>query len=366
MNSIKGHPHVWGGLFLALAWAFPLLAQEEHFSREEVAHGFGTDPSFTHLPSTAIDTDDVPNMVIPADVPADEPLPTYKLAENTWFFYGNIAEVDENNRGWNGNAGFVVTSEGVVVIDSLGTPKLGKRMIATIRRVTDKPIRMLIITHNHPDHAYGAIAFRDLPGITIVGHKGTLKYLESDRIDHSVSYRSTFIAEDMEGFEPVRPDVLIDDALYSRQTFRVGDRTFHVYNTGAHHSYGDLVVHQVEDGIVWISDLAFNGRVTFMADGSSKAAIAAQEWLLEHFSEARLMVPGHGSAQTPEFPMVARTRDYMMRLRKAMAEAFEAGLELQEAVEQGDFEDWKKVRLYGLNHRPNLNFVYREMEQELF
>lgn len=352
---------------LLLMTACPLLrAQDGQFTREAVEHRFGTDPSFTHLPETAVDTRDVPNIVLSESDPPDALLPYFRIAPDTYMFFGNIAEVDEHNRGFNGNAGFVVTRDGVVVIDALGSPKLGNRMIATIRSVTDKPIKYLIITHNHPDHAYGAIAFRRLGGVTIVAHEGQLGYINSDRIEHSVAYRKTFIAPDMEGFEPAQADVLIDGERFSKRRLTLGDRTFDVYNVGQHHSYGDLVVHQVEDGIVWISDLAFNQRVTFMADGHSKQVIEGQDWLLENFSDAKLMVPGHGSAQTPPFPMVAGTHSYVERLRNTMGQAVEEGKGLQTAVDEGDFPDWRDVRLYDLNHRPNLNFVYREMELEQF
>ena len=232
---------------LLLMTACPLLrAQDGQFTREAVEHRFGTDPSFTHLPETAVDTRDVPNIVLSESDPPDALLPYFRIAPDTYMFFGNIAEVDEHNRGFNGNAGFVVTRDGVVVIDALGSPKLGNRMIATIRSVTDKPIKYLIITHNHPDHAYGAIAFRRLGGVTIVAHEGQLGYINSDRIEHSVAYRKTFIAPDMEGFEPAQADVLIDGERFSKRRLTLGDRTFDVYNVGQHHSYGDLVVHQVE------------------------------------------------------------------------------------------------------------------------
>ena len=353
-------------LSLLLALAVPPLQAEETFTRQEVDHAFGTDPGFTHYPGTAVDTDDAPNIVLGADDAPDTPLHYYEIADDTYMLFGNIAEVDEYNRGWNGNAGFVVTPEGVVVIDAVGTPKLGRRLISTIARVTDQPIKYLIVTHNHPDHAYGAITFKRLGGVTIIGHEGTRRYIDSGRIEHSVAYRKTFIPEDMADFAPVLPEVLIGGERFSRQRFAIGGKTFDVYNAGSHHSYGDLVVHQVEDGVVWISDLAFNGRVTFMEDGHSRIAIESQDWLLETFGDARLMVPGHGSAQTPDFPMVGRTRDYMQRLRDKMGAAVENDVGIRRAVDEGDFDDWKQVRMYGLNHRPNLNFVYREMEQELF
>ncbi len=320
------------------------------------------------LPASAIDTTQIPSMRLSPEAKASDPLPYYRIGPDTYMLYGNIAEVDESNRGWNGNAGFVVTREGVVVIDSLGTPKLGQRLIATIRQATDRPIRYLILTHNHPDHSYGAVAFRHLPQpVTVIGHEGTLDYLNSSTLEGSVAYRRQFIPEDMKGFEGVRPDVLIGGAPRTLQyTLQLGGRTFDVYNAGKHHSAGDLVIHQVEDGIVWISDLAFNQRTTYMGDGHSKQVLAGEDWLLQHFSDAKLMVPGHGSAQRPRFPMVARTRAYVQRLREEMGHAVEEGIGLQQAVRQSDFSDWHGTRLYEENHKKNANFVYREMENELF
>lgn len=357
----------------------------ETFTREEVDHAFGTKADTVFYPKTAIDTDEAPSVALKETDSPTEPLHYYQITPNTYFFFGNIAEVDENNRGWNGNAGFVVTDNSVVVIDSLGTPKLGQRMIATIKMVTDKPIKYLIVTHNHPDHAYGAIAFKRLTGVSIIGHEGTMKYIESDRIDHSVAYRNTFIKSDMQGFKPVTPDVLVGGELYSRYTIHTGGMTFDIYNTGSHHSYGDLIVHHYKnkynnqdnhienntnssdkDNIVWISDLAFNNRVTFMADGHSKKAIEAQSWLLKTFAHVTYMIPGHGSVQTPPFAMVSKTQSYMQRLRDKVSNAIENDIELQETINTTEFEDWKAIPLYKLNQKKNVDFVYRELEEELF
>jgi len=344
----------------------PSSEAAETFTREEVNHAFGTKPNTLFYPQKAIDTDEAPSIAIKETVSDTEPLHYYQITPNTYFFFGNIAEVDENNRGWNGNAGFVVTHDSVVVIDALGTPKLGRRMIATIKTVTDKPIKYLIVTHNHPDHAYGAIAFKRLGGVTIIGHKGTMKYIESDRIEHSVAYRSTFIKSDMHGFEAVAPDLLIGGELHDKQSINTGGKTFDIYNTGDHHSFGDLIIHQREDNIVWISDLAFNNRVTFMADGHSKQAIDEQNWLLKTFANAAYMIPGHGSVQTAPFPMVRKTQSYMQRLRDSVSNAIENDKELQEAINTIQFEDWKNIYLYDLNQKKNIDFVYRELEEELF
>lgn len=319
------------------------------------------------MPTTAIDTNELPELVIPADNDdADKPLPVYQLAPDTYMFFGNVSQLDLQNRGANANAGFVITNAGVVVIDTLGTPRLGRRLISTIRAMTDQPITHLIITHNHPDHAYGAVAFADLEGVTIIGHRGVVDYIGSQINEESVNHRREMLPEDMRGFDTVRPDVLIGAERFSSQQITVGDRTFVLYNTGAHHSYGDLVIHQVEDNIVWISDLAFNQRLTYVGDGNSQQIIEGLDWLLKSFGSAVLMVPGHGSAQTVPFPMVVKTRDYVQRLRDLMAKAVEDDVDMYDAVKQTEFPDWRDTRLYEENHGRNVQFVYREMELLLF
>jgi len=343
-----------------------------------VAHAAGGGPSSelrvpgelhkgSSMPPSAIDTRDIPTIVLEPGDDEDDPLPFYELTGDTYLLYGNIDQVDEGNRGFMGNAGFVVTEEGVVAIDTLGTPELGARMIATIRTVTDKPISHLILTHNHPDHYYGAAAFRrQAADIEVVAHANLKDYVGGSTMEESVAYRRDVLGEDMDGFKAVRPDVTVDGDLYSKRRLEVGDKSFDVYNVGGHHSHGDLVIHQVEDEIVWISDLAFNQRVTFMGDGDIELALKGQDWLREHFADVKLMIPGHGSAQTPPFPMVDKTHAYMTKLRDEMRQAVKNGVSLYEAVQQTHFPEWQDVRLYEENHRSNANFAYRQMEQAFF
>lgn len=313
-----------------------------------------------------IDTAHVPEYQFSGQESPNDLLPVYCLGANTWLFMGSIEQLSEANRGFNGNAGFVVTPEGVVVIDVLGTPLLGKRMIATIRSITDLPIRYVIVTHNHPDHYYGISAFSELKDVEIIIHTGIEDYLFSDRMEESVTYRRERLAQDMEGFEGVKPDIPVSVEPYQALRLILGGRRFEIYNSGRHHSDGDLVVYQADDGIVWASDLVFNQRVTFIGDGHSSQAIEGLDWLQAQFQDAVLMVPGHGSAQTAPFPMLEQTRDYISRLRQAMTQAIENDIDLSTALDQAEFSDWRNVRLYQENHRANGSFIYRELEMELF
>mgnify|MGYP002147751569 FL=1 len=84
---------------------------------------------------------------------------TQRVTDTAWFVQGEAALGSSANRNFISNAGFVVTPKGVVVIDALGSPTLAEELIAAIRQVTAQPIRYVIVTHYHADHAFGSAQF---------------------------------------------------------------------------------------------------------------------------------------------------------------------------------------------------------------
>ncbi len=259
-----------------------------------------------------------------------------------------------------------MTREGVLVVDALGTPYLGRRMLAAIRQVTDQPVKYLVITHAHPDHYYGAAAFAELPGVKVISHAGTVDYVHSSTIQQSVAYRKAFLPAEMKDFKAVVPDILLGGDHPREYTVRLGGKTFHIYDSGQHHSHGDLVMYQQPGDILWVSDLAFNGRVTFIGDGHLREILPRQDWLVETFPKVRLMVPGHGAPQTVPFPMLAQTRAYVQQLTGKVGTSLKQGESLQDAVAHSDLPEFANVPLYQLNHRNNANYVYRVLEEEQF
>lgn len=84
-----------------------------------------------------------------------------------------------DNYGFVSNSAFVVTSKGVIVFGTLGTPALGAQLLKTIRSVTAAPIKTIYISHYHADHIYGTQAFSET-GAEIVTSDGAKRYLEGD------------------------------------------------------------------------------------------------------------------------------------------------------------------------------------------
>ena len=78
-----------------------------------------------------------------------------------YYTLGSPGVPEQKNEGHTSNAGFVVTTDGVVVFDALGTPSLGWNLLEAIKKITDKPMRYNVVSHYHADHIYGLQAFKD-------------------------------------------------------------------------------------------------------------------------------------------------------------------------------------------------------------
>ncbi|MDQ7073801.1 MAG: MBL fold metallo-hydrolase [Gammaproteobacteria bacterium] len=148
------------------------------------------------LPESAVDSADLPNVVLQPASGVD-PLPYYEIGRDTYLLFGNVGSLNSKNRGFNSNAGFVVTSEGVVLIDALGTPMLGRRLIATVAAVTDLPITHLILTSLEPSHSLGSSAIAQLPGVTVIAAASALPALSYS--DVLLAERRQLLPEDMQG-----------------------------------------------------------------------------------------------------------------------------------------------------------------------
>ena len=83
---------------------------------------------------------------------------------------GARGEVDTDNLGRIGNAGFIVGDTGVLAIDTGTSYRHGVALLALIRRVTDKPVLLALITHTRQEFLFGAAAYRE-QGIPIRMHR---------------------------------------------------------------------------------------------------------------------------------------------------------------------------------------------------
>ena len=111
-----------------------------------------------------------------------------KVGAHSYYVQGLSGAASSANQGYMSNAGFVITAEGVVVFDSLGTPPLAEELIAKIRKITPVPIKRVIVSHYHADHIYGLQAFKDI-GAEIWAHEGAKEYFQNDEWKERLAQR---------------------------------------------------------------------------------------------------------------------------------------------------------------------------------
>jgi glyoxylase-like metal-dependent hydrolase (beta-lactamase superfamily II) len=190
-----------------------------------------------------------------------------RVSAHGWFFEGHAGMASAANRGFMSNAGFVVTNDGVVVFDALGTPVLGRAMVAAIRKVTPRPIRRVVVSHYHADHVYGLQALKDA-GAEIWAYRKGEAYFTSGVADERLAQRRVDLYPWVdEKTRVVRPDTWLDGDV----DFRMGGLTFRLVYSGGGHSPEDLMMYVVEDGLLYAGDLIFSGRIPFVATVTAAA-----------------------------------------------------------------------------------------------
>ena len=282
-----------------------------------------------------------------------------KVADGIWFVQGETALGTTANRNFISNAGFVITGDGVVVIDALGSPSLGAELIASIRRMTIEPIRYVIVTHYHADHVYGLQAFKEV-GAEIIAHPAGREYLNSDaaRLRLETSRKDLFPWID----EKTRL-VPADRWLETEDTvLQIGSYEFRIRHVGPAHTPEDLVVYVSKAGVLFAGDLVFRGRIPFVGQADSRQWIES----LGHMMEFRpqVMVPGHGPLSHQPLADIELTRDYLVYLRTTMAQAARELEPFEDAYARADWSRFEHMPLFRLANRMNAYNTYLLMEEQ--
>jgi glyoxylase-like metal-dependent hydrolase (beta-lactamase superfamily II) len=275
-----------------------------------------------------------------------------QLSPSVYFVRGASGVPSQENRGHTSNAGFVITKEGVVVFDALGTPVLGAELLAEIRKRTQAPIRRVIVSHYHADHFYGLAPFR-AAGAEIWAHGRVKPYLASNAPKERLAERSRTLAPWVPQDMPMVPPTHF---LAGEEAFRLGGLTFRVIPVGPAHTVEDLALLVEEEGVLFVGDLMFAGRIPFVGDADSRGWIAAIDRVVRY--EPRVMVGGHGDASRNAAADLRLTRDYLVHLRKTMGEAANDLVDFEEAYKKTDWSRYAHLPAFEAANRRNAYNTY--------
>jgi len=283
-------------------------------------------------------------------------LEVQKVTNGIYAIVGEIGQRSPENFANNATYGFIVTSEGVVLIDSGGSFKGAQLIHQVIRKITDKPIVVVINTGGQDQRWLGNDYFR-ARGARIIAAKAAVLD-QKKRVDDQLSLLDNLVGK--QGMAGTR-------AAYAGETFdtrfelTIGGVQMQLHNPTPAHTPGDTYVWLPKQRVVFSGDIVYVERMLSVGSVSK-----SKSWIQAFESMAALqpvfVVPGHGHATDLEQAR-ADTYDYLVTLRQGVTDLMDRGLGL-ESVSAIDQSQFSYLQFHDDLKGPNAHSVYREMEWE--
>ncbi len=281
-----------------------------------------------------------------------------QISDSNYVHYGGNEVRSKENLADNANIGFIVGEDCVLVIDAGGTHLLGKQLRAAIRRVTDKPVCYVVITHAHPDHFFGASAFiADNP--KFVGHIGLSRQLRA-RERFYIRQLTDDLGETAIGSRVVFPDEIVE--VGNSLIVSVGtDHQVAIKAWSPAHTDHDLTVFDLKEKVMWTGDILFVDHIPIL-DSNIKGFISVLAELSN--IKVKFYVPGHGAAKITWDTAIRKQKRYLDQVLAETRQAIKEGMRLMDAVHTIGWKEknnWVNFEKY---HRRNVTTAWTELEWE--
>ena len=281
-----------------------------------------------------------------------------KISEHVYYVQGR-AGIATDNEGFISNASVIITDDGIVIFDALGTPSLAMKLLELIREISDQPIVKVVMSHYHADHLYGLQIFQE-QGAVIIAPFGVDTYIRSDVAKSRLQERQFSLAPWVnENTRVVAPDIIVEKGMQ----FQLGGIDFVINFIGSAHSDGDMTLYVKQDNVLLSGDIIFEGRVPFIGNGDTG------HWLktLEEMETRGLaaLIPGHGPAATSPGETISMTRRYLAYMRDKMGTAVDELQSFDEAYAETDWSQFESLPAFKEANRINAYQVFLSMEAEL-
>lgn len=241
-----------------------------------------------------------------------------QVTNNVWSIVGPLTNRNKENLGNNATFGFVVTKDGVVLIDSGGSYKGAQELHKLIKTVTNKPIRYVINSGGQDHRWFGNDYFSSL-GAKIISSEAAKK-------DHKTRSNSLWsMLETRIGKEGIKgtKEKFADITFKDKYKFKLADTEFEIYFSGQAHTPGDAYIWLPQSKVIFSGDIVYTDRILSISDVSN-----SKSWLHAFNSivalKPKFVIPGHGASTTLKKAQEDTGR-YLSFLRKTISLFIENG-----------------------------------------
>lgn len=249
-------------------------------------------------------------------------LPT-EVIDGVWSAIGAFAPITYANSGHNNNLSFVITSEGVLIVNASGSYLLAKALHHEIKKHTSQPVKYVVLENGQAHAMLGSNYWLE-QGATIIAHEDAAHEI-NDNAYALLDQAKKVLKEKAKGTVVKAPSV----TFKKKKVITMGGVRFEIMRLGPTHSPGDIIVWLPQKKLVISGDMAFHQRMLPLFEHTDTAG-----WLnsWEKFAalKAKYVIPGHGIA-TNMTEVSRYTKDYLAYLRSEVGKLLEKGGSLQEA-----------------------------------
>jgi glyoxylase-like metal-dependent hydrolase (beta-lactamase superfamily II) len=278
-----------------------------------------------------------------------------EVAPGVFFRYSSISATDPNVPFGGSNNIWIIFQDYVVVIDA-NFPKEAGDVIEAIKKTTKKPVRYVLDTHHHGDHAYGNAVWKKA-GATIVASAKTARLLRvNGPKEFADAGKGPTGRKDVAGSTLAVPDLIFDEKLVLDD----GTQRVEFLQLGHSHTIGDAVAYLPKHKILCTGDACVNGAYNFMGHSDSASWARCLEKMQQ--LDVQLVCPGHGPLAGKD--LLEKQKRYFVELRRHVQKGIDAGRDYADIRKGARFAWYKEWT--GVNPSPdNVKHVYDELTGRL-
>ena len=289
--------------------------------------------------------------------PALKDYPAEQVTENVYVIHGPLDMPNPENQGFMNNPAFVITNDGIVIVDPGSSVQTGEMLLRVMTKISDKPVIAVFNTHIHGDHWLGNQAIRAAyPDIPIYGHPNMVALIEAGEGRTWVDLMERLTEGKTVGTGVTGPTKTIDNG----DVFKYGGMTFRVHHHGKAHTTSDIMIEIPERSVTFLGDNVLNDRIPRIDDGDIQGNIMTCTRIME--TGSKTFVPGHGPTGDTGVP--AAFRRYLEILYTTVKKYYDEGLSDFEMKDQvadalGAYAGWS-----GFNEQlgKHISLAYLQIE----